>query len=120
MKITAEDGIVYEYHVDKNSYELGYSLATMPITEKIKSKLFPLTNNDIQQLEKYNDEDYEQEFGNDDEFSFEIWPLSTENMVGNYYDKDGFLYYFIEHQLYKFKFRLNYFKKLYEDKINAT
>jgi hypothetical protein len=121
MKITAEDSLIYEYHIDKNPNELGYSLATMPITEKIKSKLFPVSNTDIKRLKEYElNDNYELKYGNDDEYSFEIWPVSIEELIGKYYDKNGFVYYNLENQLYKFRFNLNYFKEIYKNKINGA
>jgi hypothetical protein len=121
MKIITEDGFEYEYYIDKNPNELGYSLATFPIIKKINSKLFLIMEIDVQFLKEYNsNSNYESIYGDDDEYSSEIWPVDIDELVGKYYDKDGFVYYNLENQLYKFRFRLNYFKEKYKSKINCA
>jgi hypothetical protein len=121
MKIITEDGFKYEYYIDKNPNELGYSLATFPIIEKINSKLFLILDADIKYLNECNsNSDYESIYGDDDEYSSEIWPVSIEELVGKYYEKDGFVYYNLENHLYKFRFRLNYFREIYKSKINCA
>jgi hypothetical protein len=107
MKIISNDGQSYQYSVDKNPYaEMGYSLATMPITEKISSKICLIEAGDISNKELLDEMD-----------EIEIWPVNNmEDMVGKYYDKDGFIYYCIENTLYRFRLQLNYFQELYKSK----
>ena len=72
MKIISNDGKAYKYSVDENPYDMGYSLATMPITEKINSKICLIETDDISNKELINEME-----------DIEILPVSnTKDMVG--------------------------------------
>jgi hypothetical protein len=108
MKIIAEDNKEYDYCIEQNG--IGYSISTIPIQEEIKSKLFVINYDDIgnEELLKQNKK------------IIESINIGIEELVGKYYDKNGFIYYNIESTIYRFILKLTYFKKLYKSKINGV
>ena len=110
MKIIADDGKIYVYFVDKNPCAFGYSMATLPITEKIASKICVIDSNGIASNELQNELDEEA-----------ILPFrDTTDLIGKYYDKDGYIYYSIDKAIYRYKLRLKYFREMYKSKINGA
>jgi hypothetical protein len=110
MKIMTDDKKIFNYTVDKNPNLLGYSIATCPITEEITSDLKTIKEIDIAKIILTKKEIKDLNCCN----------IGIENLIGKYYDKNGFIYYEIHNQIYRFFLKINYFKKLYINKINGT
>lgn len=110
MKIKTDDGKIFEYSIDKNPNLLGYSLATCPITEIIGSDLKKIKDSDMEEFVLTKKETKDSYCCN----------IGEKDLVGNYYDKNGFIYYELDNHIYRFLLKINYFKKLYKNKINGT
>jgi len=110
FKIKTDDGKELNYTVDKNPYLLGYSIATCPVTEKIDSDLKKIKDIDVAEMVITKKEMKDSYCCN----------IGKEDLIGKYYDKNGFIYYELDNCIYRFYLKINYFKKLYKSKINGT
>jgi hypothetical protein len=111
MTIKADDGKEYNYFIDTNPNMLGYSLATCPITEKINSDLKIIKRDDL-----------EKGFSKKELSNLLDCNFGIEDLVDKYYDKDGFIYYNINSEIYRFYLKMKYFaeKYKYKNKNNGT
>jgi hypothetical protein len=100
----------FNYIVDKNPNLLGYSIATCPITERIDSDLKKINDIDVAEMVITKKEMKDSYCCN----------IGKEDLIGKYYDKNGFIYYEFGTFIYRFFLKINYFKKLYKSKINGT
>jgi len=100
-------GKEFEYSVDENPDISGYSLGTCPITEEIKSDLKRIKDVDITEMILSKKEINDSHCCN----------IGREDLIGKYYDKNGFIYYEFYNNIYRFFLKINYFKKLYKSKI---
>jgi len=110
MKIKTDDGKEFDYSVDKNPNLLYYSLATCPITEEIESDLKKIKDIDMTEMilsKKEMNDSY-------------CCNIGREDLIGKYYDKNGFIYYELGNNIYRFFLKLSYFKKLYKSKIKGN
>jgi hypothetical protein len=103
MEIISEDGKKYKYSVDRDpNMGIGWGMGTVPITQKIYSKLYKITEEDVSSIYEYKD------------------------LIGNYFDKDGYIYVSTNNdtEIYRLFFpeslTKSYFENLYESKINGT
>ncbi|MDR3093754.1 MAG: hypothetical protein LBU62_03800 [Bacteroidales bacterium] len=101
QNIMAEDGKKYFYGICRDpSWSIGWGISTVPIFNKIYSHLYYINENDISDANDYKD------------------------LVGHYYDKDGYIYYANNNEIMRLFFpeswKIKYFEKLYERKINST
>lgn len=110
MKIKTDDGKVFNYTVDKNPCLLGYSIGTCPITEEIASDLKMINETDMSEIIITKKEMKDSQCCN----------IGKEELIGKYYDKNGFIYYELDDHIYRFYLKINYFKKLYKSKTNGT
>ena len=110
LKIKTDDGKEFSYNIDKNPNLSGYSIATFPINEEIVSELKIIKEIDIKNLILSKKE------AND----LNVCNMSIKELVGKYYDGNGFVYYETSNQVYRFYLKINYLKKLYKNKINGT
>jgi hypothetical protein len=104
MTIKADDGKEFNYSIDTDPNMLGYSIATCPITEEINSDLKLIRKGDIT----------EKEFTKKELKDLYYCNLGIEDLIGKYYDKDGFIYYDGDSEIYRFYLKIKYFAKLYK------
>jgi hypothetical protein len=100
-KITADDGKIFSYTVDKSSDTSGYSMYTSQIISPINSRLKIITSEMIREIYLMSEELMELEQCN----------LDKEALIGKYFDSDGNIYYTVDDQVYKFTLTLKYFEK---------
>ena len=103
MTIKADDGKEFDYFIDPNPNMLGYSIATCPITEKINSDLKIIKRGDIT----------EKKFTKKELKDLYYCNLGIEDLIGKYYDKDGFIYYNGGSGINRFDLKIKHFAKLY-------
>ena len=104
MTIKADDGNEFDYFIDPNPYMLGYGIGTCPITEKINSDLKIIRKSDFT----------EKDFTKKELEDLYYCNLGIESLIGKYYDKDGFIYYNLDSEIYRFFLKTKYFAKLYK------
>jgi len=105
MTIKADDGKEFNYTIDTDPNAYGaYSIGTCPITEKINSDLKIIRKNDIN----------EKDFSKKELKDMYYCNLGIESLIGKYYDKDGFIYYNLDSEIYRFFLKTKYFAKLYK------
>ena len=103
MKIKADDNNLYDYYIDKSVDTTGYSMYTAPISTTINSLLKTIT---IELLSKII-------ISNKEIIKLELCNLSKEELIGKYFDCDGYIYYNINNQLYRYNLKINCLKKIY-------
>jgi len=101
MIIRTDDGKEYNYSIDTDPN--GYGIGTCPITEKINSDLKIIKRGDIT----------EKDFTKKELRDLFDCNLSIEDLVDKYYDKDGWIYYSGDSEIYRFYLKIKYFAKLY-------
>jgi len=106
MIITTDDGKEFNYDVDKNSDTSGYGIGICPITDVIDSDLKKINDTDVAKMVITKKE-------MNDLFCCNI---GNEDLIGKYYDKNGFIYFESGNQIHRFILKINYFKKLYKSK----
>jgi len=109
MKIKTDDEKEFEYSIDENPDISGYGLGICPITEEIKSDLKIIKDVDITEMTLSKKE-------MNDSYCCNI---GREDLIGKYYDKNGFIYYELDNNISRFFLKINYFKKLYKSKIKG-
>ena len=110
MKIKTDDGKEFDYSIDENPDISGYGLGTCPITEEIESELKIIKDVDMKEMilsKKEMNDSY-------------CCNIGKEDLIGKYYDKNGFIYYELNNNIGRFILKINYFKKLYKRKNKFT
>jgi len=102
MTIKADDGKEFNYSIDTDPN--GYGIGTSPINEQINSDLKIIKRGDIA----------EKEFTKKEVKDLYYCNLGIEDLIGKYYDKDGFIYYNIDSEIYRFFLKIKYFAKIYK------
>jgi len=103
MTIKANAGKEFSYYIDTNPDTSGYGIGICPITEKINSDLKIIRKGDVTKKDFLKDELHDLFCCN----------LSTKYLVNKYYDKDGFVYYNIDDEIYRFYLKIKYLAKIY-------
>jgi len=109
MKIKSDDGKELEYSIDENPDISGYGIGTCPITEEIKSDLKKILDVDIKKMVLSKKEIIDAYCCN----------IGKEDLIGKYYDINGFIYYEFNNIINRYFLKISYFKKLYKSKINS-
>jgi hypothetical protein len=104
LSIKTSDGEDVYYTLDPTADDTGFGLGTIPITEKINSKLYIIKEEDLSKLSLTDKERKYLDYCN----------IGIENLSGKYYDKEGFIYYGLGNQIHRFMMKLVFFKKLYK------
>ena len=99
IKITTDDGKIYSYIVDQSGGTEGYSMYTSPITSPVECIPKIITK-------KMTKETY---FMSKDLESLRFCNITEEELVGKYFDKDGYIYYTVGGKLYRFYMKIIYF-----------
>jgi hypothetical protein len=103
-------GREFHYDIFTGSF-YDCSIGTTAIKEEIDSNLKIIEKNDVEKIpitKKLLDD-------------LALVNLSINSLVGKFYDNNGFIYYDINHEIYRFCLKMSYFKKLYnKSKINGT
>jgi len=110
MTIKTDDGKKFDYFIDKIHNFGYYSIGTCPITEEIDSDLKKIKDNDMTEI-VINKKEMKDAY---------CCNIGKEDLIGKYYDKNGFIYYELDNNIYRFYLKINYFKKLYKSKIKGT
>jgi len=106
MQVKADDGSIFYYTIDRNHDISAYGLETCSIRKEIAA-LKLIRTDDIAQAgftKKETDEMF-------------CCNTSKEGLVGNYYDKNGWVYTVNGDQVYCLCLKLKFFKKMYKEKI---
>jgi hypothetical protein len=109
MIIIDNYGRVYNYDIFTGSY-YDCSIGTTPIREAIDSNLRVIEKDDVENMP------LTKKLIND----LCLVNLSENSLVGKLYDKNGFIYYNVGCEIYKFYLKINYFKKLYKKNESKT
>ena len=107
-KIKTNENTILDYYIDDNPNELGYSISTCPITEEINSNLKKIEK--IDNLVLTQNETKDLFFCN----------IGMEDLIGKYYDKNGFIYYELNNQVFRFKLKIKYLKNMYKNINNGV
>ena len=102
-QITTDNNKIFYYFINTHSDTTGYSMYTVPIISPIQSPLKIITRKIVNEIYLMSN-DYKQ---------LEQCNLVKDDLVGKYFDRDGYIYYPINAQIYKFNIKLKYFEKLY-------
>ena len=106
--VKADDGSIFSYEIDRNPDISGYGLGICPIEKEIAG-LKLIRADDIAEAGFTKKETDEMFCCNTDE----------KGLVGNYYDKDGWVYTVVEgNHVYRLLLKLKLFKNLYRKKTD--
>jgi hypothetical protein len=114
MEVNIRDNYGREFHYDIFTGPGFYdcSIGTSAIFEAINSNLRIIEEKDIEKIlvTKKLIKD------------LSLVNLNINSLVGKFYDNNGYIYYNIDYEIYRFYLKINYFRKLYkksENKINS-
>jgi len=102
MTIKTDDGKEFTYSIATNPDTSGYGIGTCPIIEKIDSDLKTIRKSNI----------IEKNLTKKELKDMSCCNLGIDNLVGKYYDKDGFIYFCNGDVIYRFPLKIKYFAKI--------
>lgn len=109
FEISTDNGEKYNYYLDQSNNTTGYSMYTLPIVNKIESTLKIITKKIIDEI-YLTGKDYN---------AIIQCNMEKEDLIGKYFDKDGFVYFSNGNQLNKFNMKIKYFEKIYRNNRNG-
>ena len=111
MTVKTNDGNEFHYTLDTVHSLIGHGMANCPIEKIIDSDLKIINEDVIKNLIVTKNELN----------TMFLCNMDISNLLGKYYDKNGFVYYTINNnQIYRFDFKIKDLKKQYRNKNNGT